>query len=885
VASVTAARERAARTREEVERHAGAAARAVADRVDGRVTQMGNVLATVAHAVRPGSSSADIAHNDSVLAAIKRDLPPGYLYNLWLADAQGDILGTSERPLPDRATLNAADRRYFREAVRTRRLALGDVVRGRTDTTKWSIGLARPMLDARGEVMGVVIGTLNVPALGGALDVPGLPDGAVVTLLDREAHVLARSRDAARWVGRDVGGMAGVAHVIAPDSGVVEVVGLDGVRRLSAYAWAPVSGWNVYVGIPTSAAFAEVRATVWRDAIVGAVTLAVMLVVAGTIARRITRPVGALVEDAQAIAAGDYVPRSSTELPRELAALAAAYNEMAVTIAQRTAELHSSEQRYRQLFDASPLPMYLADLSTYRVLAVNEAGLAKYGYTREQFLGLTLLDLRPPEERLRFLAVARSMEKAQLNYDRTNAGLWRHVGKDGVPFEVEVFTAVTEYEGRPARLSVASDVTARRRAERALQESQEQLRRAQKMEALGRFAGGIAHDFNNILTGILGYADLALADLPEGAPGREELAEIHAAAQRAAALTGRILAFSRGRVTQPKPVEVNGVVAELEPMLRRLIGEHILLDVALAPDLGSVLGDPGQLEQVLLNLALNARDAMPDGGTLAVSTFAADVEPDDPAHPGVGAGSHVVLEVRDTGVGMSAETQAHIFEPFFTTKERGKGTGLGLATVYGIVRQAGGAVRVESAPHRGSTFSVYLPRVSASAEERPAPPPRPESRRGSETVLLVEDEAAVRAIARATLVRHGYTVLVAADGPSALDVGRTHDGEIALLLTDVVMPGMNGRVLAECLTRDRPATAVLFMSGYTEDEVLHRGVEGERMAFVSKPFTPDALAAKVRAVLDACPRPGPGGTGPLVASAAAGPGARHEGEAAAVAVD
>jgi hypothetical protein len=871
-------RGRAADARAGVERRAVEAAHAVAREVDHRAGEVDAVLATLARAVRLGGAPGDVAFNDSLLAAVRADLAPSFTANLWVADSAGRVIGTSHAALPARETMSAAGRRFFEDALRTGRPVIGDAVRSRPDTTRWSVGVARPVPGAGGRPRAVVFGTLQRATLRSALDVVRLPERSVIAVVDRNGVVLAHSRDADRWVGRGLPAAARAARSRPPAAGAVEEPAFDGVRRLGAYAAAPATGWSVYVGIPADVAFAELRATARRDALFGAAALAATLLVAGAIARRVTRPVAALVADVQAIAAGDLAGRPAGDpaarhgFPRELAALAAAHDEMADTIARRTAELHRSEQRYRQLFDASPLPMYLADLSTYRFLAVNDAALAQYGYGRDEFLSLTQLDIRPPEDRLRFLAVMRSLEMAQIRQERANSGVWRHVRRDGSTFEAEVFTAATEFEGRAARLIVASDITARLRAERALQESQEQLRGAQKMEALGRFAGGIAHDFNNILTGILGYCDLALADMPNGMPARDDVTEIRAAAQRAAGLTGRILAFSRGRVAQPRAVDLGGVARELEPMLRRVIGEHIHLQVSTPPRPTVVLGEAGQLEQVLLNLALNARDAMSDGGTLAVTTRDAAVEPDDPAHPGVAPGRYAVLEVRDTGHGMSADTQAHIFEPFFTTKERGKGTGLGLATVYGIARQAGGAVRVQSAPYRGSTFTVYLPLAEAGViAEPPATAAAAPAPHGTETVLLVEDEDAVRAVARETLTRHGYTVLAASDGYAALAMARAHQGEIALVLSDVVMPAMGGRALAEQLARERLGIAVLLMSGYTEDDVPQRGPSGQPVAFIGKPFTPDALAAKVREVLDDAAAAGePVGAG---ASAAEGGGA------------
>ena len=847
--SALRARERAVRAREAAEERAVGAARLVRGQVQDRAHAIQTLLAASSHAVRP--TRAATAANDSTLQSIMAGLGgPDAVSNLWVYDVTGTNVGTSRRPLPARASIFAGDRPYMRQVLRLDRPVVSDPLRGRPDSTRWSVNFAHPVHGDDGTLTGVMVGTVGLRSFERTFAQAALPAGAVATLTDANGIVLGRSRDADAWVGRPL--HAGVGRRAARgDEGVVEMTGRDGVRQLVAYTAIPELGWRVFVAVPSRAALAGVDRELRRDVFLALATLIVSLALAVAVGRRLVRPLEALAADAQSLSAGDVPTRVLDDAPGELGTLADAFHEMAATIAARTAALHRSEQRYRLLFDASPLPIYLVDLATYQFLAVNDAAVAQYGWSRAEFATQTLLDSRPPEERLRFLSAARSLGMAQSFNDRANAGVWRHLRKDGTTIDVEIFTAITEYEGRPARLSVAIDVTARRLAERALQESQEQLRRAQKMEALGRFAGGIAHDFNNLLTGILGYCDLALADLAPGAPEREDFEAIRVAAQRAASLTGQILAFSRGHVVQPVPLDLNEVLAGLEPMLARVIGEHITLAAHRAPTLRAVLADPGQLEQVVVNLALNARDAMPDGGTLSIATRDVQVEAQDPAHPGVPAGEWVVLELRDTGVGMDGETQARIFEPFFTTKERGKGTGLGLATVYGIVRQAGGVVRVRSAPGAGSVFTLYLPPTAVAPEARRHEHAPTSVRGGSETVLLVEDEDAVRAIARETLARRGYDVLVAADGAGAVALARRHPTPIHLLLTDVIMPGMHGRELAETLLRDRPELRVLFMSGYTEDEVLHRGISTEALAFIAKPFTPDALAARVRDVLDA----------------------------------
>ena len=395
--------------------------------------------------------------------------------------------------------------------------------------------------------------------------------------------------------------------------------------------------------------------------------------------------------------------------------------------------------------------------------------------------------------------------------------------------------------GRAVRmLGSMMDVTERRSLE-------EQLVQAQKMEAVGRLAGGIAHDFNNLLTAILGYGDLMLPKLHDPTL-RGKMQEIRKAAERASALTRQLLAFSRKQVLVPEVVPVAGLIEELSKMLRRLIGEDIELVTLLAPT-AAVRADPGQLEQVLMNLAVNARDAMPRGGKLTIEVGL--LTPDDAfgkEHPDVPRGPLVVVAVTDTGVGMDPEVRKHIFEPFFTTKELGRGTGLGLATVYGIVKQSGGHVEVDTAPGEGTTFRIFLPAVEAP---RPAPPPSLDAVvGGSETVLLVEDEAALRSLAQEILRDQGYRVIAAASGPEALEIARSHPSPIDLLVTDVVMPGMDGRELADRLLPLHPETRCLFMSGYTDDAVVRRGVREEGMPFLQKPFTIDALALKVREVLD-----------------------------------
>jgi len=405
---------------------------------------------------------------------------------------------------------------------------------------------------------------------------------------------------------------------------------------------------------------------------------------------------------------------------------------------------------------------------------------------------------------------------------------------------------ITNHDGRAIRMvGTQQDVT-------DLRSLEEQLRHSQKLEAVGQLAGGIAHDFNNLLTAINGYCDLILDDLSERDPMRSDLMEIRRAGERAATLTRQLLAFSRKQVLELRVINLNTVVAGMDNMLRRLLGEDIELHTHFQPDLGSVRADPGQLEQVILNLAVNARDAMSEGGKLTIETSNVVLDEDYASkHQSVVPGFYTLLAVSDTGCGMDSETQARVFEPFFTTKNPGQGTGLGLSMVYGIVKQSGGSIWVYSEPNQGTTLKIFLPALREAQEFAASQEPAEELAKGSETVLVVEDESAVRSFTSMVLKRSGYQVIEASNGEEALSLSRGHLGEIQLLVTDMVMPGMGGRQVAEALETQRPAMRVLYVSGYTENAIAKRGSLGADLPFLQKPFTMEALLRKVRQVLDA----------------------------------
>jgi two-component system cell cycle sensor histidine kinase/response regulator CckA len=511
--------------------------------------------------------------------------------------------------------------------------------------------------------------------------------------------------------------------------------------------------------------------------------------------------------------------------------------------------LRESEKHYRVLFESNPQPMWVFDEETLRFLAVNSAAIYHYGYSREEFLAMTIKEIRPPED---VQALLDDLEKRSRGIDA--AGAWRHRKKDGTVIEVEVTSHEIDFDERPAKLVLAFDVTKRKEAEEALRKSEEQLQQSQKLEAIGRLAGGVAHDFNNILTTIMGYGELTLRRLKKDDPSRRNIEEITRAGARAASLTQQLLAFSRKQVLQPKVLDLNLIVTEMDRMLRRLIGEDIDLVSILEPKLGQVKADPGQIEQVMMNLVVNARDAMPDGGKLTIETQNVYLDHGYAlSHLTVEPGPYVMLTVSDAGIGMNADTLEHIFEPFFTTKEVGKGTGLGLSMIYGIIKQSGGNIYVYSEPGRGTTFKIYLPLVVEENGSRELCEAAPEGARGSETVLMVDDDNAVRDLIRKVLELEGYTILTAHNGQGALAACEAHQGRIDLLITDVVMPDVSGRELAERLTQECSETKVLYISGYTDDAIVRHGVLQEGTHFLQKPFTPQALVRKVRAVLDANP--------------------------------
>ncbi|HEX7572356.1 MAG TPA: PAS domain S-box protein, partial [Bacteroidota bacterium] len=508
--------------------------------------------------------------------------------------------------------------------------------------------------------------------------------------------------------------------------------------------------------------------------------------------------------------------------------------------------LRESETRYRSIFNYGTDGIVIIDPEAATLIDFNQQACTQLGYTREEFgcLKISDIDLLEGTEEVK----AHIQKVINTGYDEFET---LHRTKHGEQRNMHVKAQDISIGGKSVHHCIWRDITDRKRAETEKEKLQAQLQQAMKMEAVGRLAGGVAHDFNNLLTVITGYSELLLQKIGKESPMHGEVEEIKKAGDRAASLTQQLLAFSRKQIIEPKVLHLDSLVAEMHKMLTRLIGEDIALQATTGKSLGSVKVDPGQFQQILMNLVVNARDAMPDGGKIVIETANVDLDEGYCAiHPYVKPGRFVMLSVSDTGKGMSEEVKVHIFEPFFTTKEMGKGTGLGLATTYGVVKQAGGSIEVYSEVGKGTSFKIYLPRVEGEAAKPREFDLTMELPAGSGTVLLVEDEVMVRNLGVQILEHSGYRVMQAGNGDEAIAMAMGYGERIDLLLTDVVMPGMGGSELANRLTRIHPETRVLFISGYTDNAIVHQGILDEGVSFIGKPYSPSALAKKVREVLN-----------------------------------
>jgi PAS domain S-box-containing protein len=618
-----------------------------------------------------------------------------------------------------------------------------------------------------------------------------------------------------------------------PASGLEEVAGrryFAGAFPLASGAGSPRRGRLVLLQdwAPTQLFLSELERQLLTT---GAVIFTFALGGALVFSRRLTRPLKDIADTAGEIASGNWTRQVPLRGSAEATTLAAAFNEM-------TTSLRRSYERFHSVTDSARDAIVSTDPDG-RITFWNRSAQTIFGCPEGEALGQSLTRFVAEDDRRAYLETVAPLLAAAHGPAHGRTIDITAVRPDGARFPAEFSISCSRDDARLSLTSVVRDVTERKKAEDDLRQRDQDLRQAQKMEAIGRLAGGVAHDFNNLLTAIRGYGELIMDTLDGSDTRREDMGEILRATDSAAGLTRQLLAFSRRERVLAHPVALDAILAATEKMLRRVIGEDIELVCVSKQPLGSVRADTGQIEQLLMNLAVNARDAMPGGGQIRIALSNVEVD----GRP------HVQLAVTDTGMGMDAETASHIFEPFFTTKGKGHGTGLGLATVYGIVKQSEGTIEVDTEPGRGTTFRVRLPEVPAVESSEPEAPRGKQSSPASETVLLVEDDERVRALVGNILKKGGYRVLEAEHAEAAAEISGAHHGTIDLLLTDVVMPGRNGRELAELIVRCRPSIRVLFMSGYSNDAVLMRGVHATGAQFIQKPFTIDELSAKVRDVL------------------------------------
>jgi PAS domain S-box-containing protein len=737
----------------------------------------------------------------------------------------------SSRPLARNEVVAYRHASWLTAASGTPRL-IGPVPDDRT--SRQSVLVAAPVGD-----LGMVAAFVDLAGLGAAVgDTFGGARSLEFLLVSGDGRtILTRCPAAARWAGAAVRDSRFTADETGAGSDVT------GLRRVYGVSTVPGSGWRLYAGADRSAALAGAQRLAVRQGTVAALGLAAGLLATLLVYRRITRPIGRL-RTAMQDATADGVRRSPVTVtgPREVSDLAVGFAGLLEAVDRELTERSRAEQvarelerNYRQMFDTSPYPIYLFDADTLEVVAANDAAVQYFGQSRDALLRTHVTELCPADDApdvQAAIAAAGPVERCRPQ---------RHRKNDGTVTEVEITSHVTTFAGRTVRCAVIDDVSER-------QHLQRRLRQSERLESLGQLAGGIAHDFNNLLGIINGYAAMSAADVadtagqdPAWARLHDDLMQIVAAGDRAAGLTRQLLAFARADpVTELTAVDLNAVVADVETLLRRTLGEDITLATRLTEQSAPVLADVGRLEQVLVNLAVNARDAMPNGGTLTIDTDVLTVDEHYVSqHPEVSTGQYMRLRVSDTGTGMSRETLERAFEPFFTTKPKGRGTGLGLATIYGIITQAGGHAQIYSEPGHGTTVAALLPITSETAETAaPATETLPSGT--GQTILLVEDDDALRALLERILQRSGYRVASAGTAADAL----AHAAENApdLLLTDFVLPDMNGPELADAL---HPKLRAIYMSGYAESILAARGTLPAGATLLQKPVTAPHLLSVI----------------------------------------
>ena len=767
-----------------------------------------------------------------------------HVVNLGVTDARGMVVASG---MPITGPVDLAERRYLKKALQDNAFVCGVYQVGKITHIE-TVNFAYPLSDDGNAPWGVVYAALDLQYFQSILNGITVPPGGDVTVLDADDRILYSRLDTVHRTGE----LFPTAHApfgFKGNPSLVSIEGLDNVQRIySIRTVSGVEGLRVLVGLPAGEGLAVARRALTRDLMLMGTVTVLSMVLAWLLGNLfIIRRVHAMSRAFDDIAAGNFATRSGLVNDRdELGRLADAFDRMALSLQKRDNELCESQEKFYSLFHYSPVPCSVSNVEDNRLMDVNQVFTELFGFVREDVIGKTALELGLVEhtEQQECFEILKARGRVSAYPTMTRI-------KSGDVLSILWSADIIQIDGRACLISSAVDITAIKTAEQEREKIQLQLNQAQKMESVGRLAGGVAHDFNNMLGVILGHAELALIGVDADKSLYNSLMEIRKAAERSAVLTRQLLAFARKQTITPRVLDFNTTVESMLKMLQRLIGEDIDLVWLPGKNVWPVMLDPGQVDQVLANLCVNARDAIAGEGKVTIETgtvvldefYCAD-------HAGFMPGEYVLLTVSDNGCGMERQMLTHIFEPFFTTKGLDKGTGLGLAMVYGIVKQNDGFVNVYSEQGQGTTISLYFRRYqgacgSTCLEEVAVP-----AARGSETILLVEDEKAMLKMITGMLAQQGYSVLAASTPGEAIRVAEEHCGEIDLLMTDVILPEMNGRELSNTLLVLYPGLKRLFMSGYTSDAIVHHGVLAEGVCFLQKPFSLKDLAARIREALE-----------------------------------
>jgi PAS domain S-box-containing protein len=778
--------------------------------------------------------------------------------NIYVADQEGNVWAQAVDAKP----FSISDRRYFLNARASGRFSSGEYVLSRA-TGKTAFNFAYPMTDERGVLFGVVNIGIKMPYFEHILEHSQLTPGTRYILIDHRGVILGSSTGSEKGSGKPYDPELFRIMKEGPEVSTFQGISNSGDPRIITYRKLRLPGEQIpYIYIQADIPLGAVLSKARKELLVNIAILTSVLLVAVAFAwligkRSIADRLTVLERASESLAKGDLQVRVSELVAGgEMGRLGQSFDHMADRLAVRERDLRASEEEHQKLISVIEMSRDMIGMATLdgKVAYMNNAGLALVGLeSREEACTKTILEF--------FVESTFQQALEKILPAIMKEGFWRGETRlrnfrTGIPVDLEMAAfVITDPQGAPIAIATVSrDITERKNAEEERQRLQSQLIQAQKMESIGQLAGGVAHDFNNILTAIIGYGSILQLKMAAHDPLRTNVDQILESAGRAANLTNSLLAFSRKQVLNVKPIHLNGIIAGQEQFLRRIIGEDIEMRTILRGD-AVIMADRGQIEQVLMNLATNARDAMPKGGHLTVETDLLEITEAAVSAHGIGApGTYAVISVTDTGLGMDEEAKQKIFEPFFTTKEVGRGTGLGMAIVYGIVKQHKGYVTVDSQVGKGATFKIYLPLHRGQVEQKEKAPAVSPGMTGTETILLAEDDATLRTFFRNILTDHGYTVVVAEHGEEAIRKFAERKDEIQLMVVDMIMPKKSGREVFDAVQAMKPGTKVIFSSGYTADKVRREGLPAGS-EFIAKPASPQEYLKKIREVLDSTVTP------------------------------